>query len=118
MLTFKDICKFFMERVKQMAASIITDSCEIHVVFDFYEKESIKSQARAVRSGNIGHVHHIKITANIPKNWKLFLSHQENKAGLAKCIALFVKAEGSSYLQGEQKLCWWWRRIFNICGGC
>ena len=74
-------------------------------MFDYHEKESIKSQATAVRSGNIEHVHHIKITANLPKNWKLFLSHQENKADLAKCIALFVKADGSSYFQEEQKLC-------------
>ena len=49
-------------------------------------------------------MHHIQLNDNIPKNWKVFLAHQENKESLARCIAEFIKLEGFSSLRDEQLL--------------
>ena len=104
MLTFRDVCKLFMEKVMQIANPISAKHCDTHLVFDHYEEDSIKSQAREKRTGKVGHVIHIKAGGNVPKNWKNFLAHPENKEGLSRCIADYIKEEGSAFIKDDNFL--------------
>ena len=99
MLTFRDVCKLFMEKVMQIAKH-----CDIHLFFYHYKEDSIKSQAREKRTGKAGHVIHIKAGGNVPKNWKNFLAHPENKEGLSRCIADYIKEEGSAFIKDDNFL--------------
>ena len=78
---------------------------QIHVVFDHYFQASIKSHTRAKRYGKSeGNVIHVIPDATIPKNWKLFLSRNENKSGLAKFYSEFMQQNVQSLLKEGQSL--------------
>lgn len=104
LLTFKDIGKMLLQKVIYVACKIVRDQSDIHIVFDNYEEERIKSQEREKRSSKGGIAHHIQLNGNVPKNWRGFLSHPENKKGLAKCLSDYIKEEGASYIKNGQFL--------------
>lgn len=51
-----------------------------------------------------GNVIHVIPDATIPKNWKLFLSRNENKSGLAKFYSEFMQQNVQSLLKEGQSL--------------
>ena len=70
-VSFSDMASHFMRYI--FAANHSSEASQIHIVFDRYFKNSIKSHTRQKRYGNFeANIVHILPDAIIPKDWKDF----------------------------------------------
>ena len=98
--TFNDMAKQFMNYVVNNRTEQ-----QIHVVFDRYFSDSLKSQTRMKRYGTVKpNTIHIFPEAKIPKNWKLFLTCGENKSALAQFYSEYMKENAKNKLLPQQSL--------------
>ena len=77
---------------------------QIHIVFDQYFEQSIKNDTREKRTScSKANIHHVLLYGTVPKDWRLFLSRDENKASLAECHSNYIKQNGQKELKQGQK---------------
>ena len=84
--TFWGMAKIFTAHIP-ISRDLSKNATQIHVVFDRYFDNSVKSATRFKRSGGDASrvpLHHIQHDGKIPNDWKAFLLRDENKAALAK----------------------------------
>ncbi|KAG0719669.1 hypothetical protein GWK47_050025 [Chionoecetes opilio] len=90
--TFKDLASDFTAFVLQKASQIGTPS-QIHLIFDRYYEESVKSQARINRGGNDQAVaYNIAVGGRVHVNKDTFLSNSCNKAALARVYTEYLSS--------------------------
>ena len=78
---------------------------QIHIVFDSYLPNSIKSQTRQKRGEESGNNQvHIRPEAAIPKDWQKFLSVGRNKESLAKFYTEHMLLNAAKELKDNQEL--------------
>lgn len=95
--TFKDMAKEFLTYILQHSEG----ASQIHVVFDKYFENSIKSATRLKRGENCLK-YHILLDGPIPKNWKTFLHSGENKGNLATCYTEYMCSVLSTTMETNQ----------------
>ena len=85
------------------AANHSREASQIHIVFDWYYKNSTKSLTRQKRYGNFeANIVHILPDAII--YWKRFLSINENKSNLAKYYTKYFQENCKTYLKNGQSV--------------
>lgn len=95
----------FIEYIISRCNSIGNDITEIHIIFDKYYEESIKSGTRSKRgSVKTAHSYIIKGDIQIPLNWTKFLAIAENKAELARYYTEYLMESGRLYLKAGQSI--------------
>lgn len=101
--TFLDVAKGFHSYIKGASKNISTTVTQVHVVFDRYLENSIKSQTREARSaGKSKRTYKVRGEAKVPPDWKQFLAVAENKAHLAEFYTDFLM--GTGHELKEQKI--------------
>ena len=102
-VSFSEMATNFMRYI--FTANHSRESSQIHIVFDQYFKNSIKSHTRQKRYGNFeANIVHILPNAMIPKDWKRFLSINENKSNLAKYYTKYVQENCKTHLKNGQSV--------------
>ena len=77
---------------------------QIHIVFDRYFEQIIKNDTREKRTScSKANIHQVLLDGTVPKDWRLFLSRDENKAALAECYSNYIKQNGQKELKQGQK---------------
>ncbi|XP_060579912.1 uncharacterized protein LOC132736731 [Ruditapes philippinarum] len=110
-LTFDDVANNFLKFVLMKAHSI-EGVKSLHLIFDRYDPESLKSQTRLQR-GDVSSsaTLHIHGQLRLPKNWKAFISIGKNKESLIqyfteyiiKHAALHINDAETIYISGNHK---------------
>ena len=78
---------------------------QIHTVFDKYDVDSPKREARGKRAkGRPAILYHVTPEAPVPKHWKSFLSREENKTALVKCYTNHFKEKAKANLNAGEQL--------------
>ena len=78
---------------------------QIHTVFDKYDVDSPKTEARGKRAkGRPAILYHVTPEASVPKDWKSFLSREENKTALVKCYTNHFKEKAKANLNAGEQL--------------
>ena len=102
--TFWGMAKIFTAHI--LSRDLSKNATQIHVVFDRYFENSVKSATRFKRSGGASRapLHHIQPDGKIPNDWKAFLLRDENKAALAKCYTDYMIQQAGELLHRNQIL--------------
>ena len=82
-VTFVDMVEQFCDYILRNSPNY-TSVSQIHIVFDRYEENSLKSLTRQKRGDSTkGHKIHIQADMTVPKEWKKFLSNGDIIENLA-----------------------------------
>ena len=88
-------------------SKLADNALRIDVVFDIYLENSLKNAARSHRGQ--GSRRRVKSNSQVPKDWKSFLRHSENKTDLFSYLAHFIhenlRPEGKTVLQRVTAYC-------------
>ena len=102
--TFVDMVEQFCDYILRNSR-IYTSVSQIHIVFDRYEENSLKSLTRQKRGDSTkGHKIHIQADMTVPKEWKKFLSRGENKENLAAYYTNFIIETVGSQLERNETI--------------
>ncbi len=84
---------------------ISRDVSDIQVVFDKYDKLSIKGEERKKRAAAQSLMKHpVQLEMPAPQKWLTFLLARENKANLAQCYNEYMNANAGVVLKAGQSL--------------
>ena len=98
-LSFSEMASHFMIYI--FAANHSREASQIHIVFDRY----FKSHTRQNRYGNVeANIVYILPDAIILKDWKRFLSLNENKSNLAKYYTKYFQENCKTHLKNGQSV--------------
>ena len=105
-ITYAEVASSFLDYLLAASRKVCGPGMiQIHVVFDRYFPSSPKQATRERRAkGSPGIRYHVTQEATVPKDWKLFLSNEENKTSLAKCITDYFLSTAKTKLKHNEQL--------------